>query len=310
MDVPDHTPVLMHEVIDLLAPKPGETVVDCTLGLGGHAGRLLQCVGVGGVVIGCDLDGANLDAVEARMKAERGSFETVHANFAELPAILRERELRADVVLADLGFASSQMDDPGRGLSFKANGPLDMRLDRTQGTTAADLVSTLSEADLADLIYRYGEDPFARRIARKLALARRVESIETTGALARLVREAYGPRARASRMDPATRTFMALRIAVNDELTSLERLLKEISQEANRLAAGGGQGRWLRRGARIGIISFHSLEDRRVKRTFAALEREGAGRRLTKKPVTASGAELSANPRARSAKLRAAVIAA
>ncbi|MFM9144136.1 MAG: 16S rRNA (cytosine(1402)-N(4))-methyltransferase [Phycisphaerales bacterium] len=223
----------------------------------------------------------------------------------------------ANAVLADLGFASTQMDDPLRGFSFQSDGPLDMRLDPTQGETAADLVARLPEAELADAIYQLGEDPFARRIARTLVERRTRAPLATTADLAAAVVAAYGPRARQSRMHPATRTFMALRILVNDELRALDHLLSAVERGARAVSAPGAAtagatpapATWLRPGARIAIIAFHSLEDRRVKHAFADWERAGLGTRLTRKPVGADESEIRANPRARSAKLRAFQIA-
>jgi len=217
---------------------------------------------------------------------------------------MRKVGARADVVLADLGFSSTQVDDASRGLSFQENGPLDMRLDQSRGPTAADLIRTLPERELADLIHRLGEEPLARRIARILAQQRRVESIDTTATLARLVREAYGSRARTSRIDPATRTFMALRIAVNDELNALRVFLEAIDREARRLASNGPGDGWLNSGARVGFISFHSLEDREVKQAFRSLVRDGLAEDRTRKVVVADDDEVASNPRARSAKLR------
>ena len=225
----------------------------------------------------------------------------LRANFADAPRRLAEQGLRADLVLADLGFSSNQMDDPARGLSFVRDAPLDMRLDRHAAVTAADLLAALSERQLADLIYQQGEDPLARKIARKLVQSRQIEPIRSTAQLARLVTEAYGPRARSSRMHPATRTFMALRIAVNDELGALRSLLDQISRGAEQVGSGG----WLNEGARVAIISFHSLEDRLVKHAFVDLTKRGLATALTKKPVGPLEHEVEANPRARSAKLRA-----
>jgi 16S rRNA (cytosine1402-N4)-methyltransferase len=209
----------------------------------------------------------------------------------------------ANAVLADLGFASTQVDDPSRGLAFSHDGPLDMRLDPTRGETAAQLVARLDERELADIIFHYGEDPFARRIAKNIAQTRARVPISTTGQLASLVRESYGARAAASRLHPATRTFMALRIAVNDELGALEGLVAAVRDAA--LAAASGSPTWLAAGARVAIMSFHSLEDRIVKRAFAQVIEAGWAESLTRKPVEASPAEVGANPRARSAKLRA-----
>jgi len=207
--------------------------------------------------------------------------------------------LRADRVLADLGFASNQMDDPGRGFSFQAEGPLDMRLDPTQGETGAQLLARMNEREIADAIFELGEDPFSRRIARSIVARRGREGMETTADLVAAVRAAYGTKAHASRMHPATRTFMALRILVNDELGALRGLLDSVAR-----GAGPAPG-WLAPGARVGVISFHSLEDRLVKHAFAELEQGGRATRLTRKPVEASEAEVQANPRARSAKFRA-----
>jgi 16S rRNA (cytosine1402-N4)-methyltransferase len=292
--------------MELLAPRPGETALDCTLGRGGHAVLLAEAVRAGdpastGTVVGVDLDRANLEHAQQRVDATGVRFVAVRDSFVRAPLHLRRRELRADVVLADLGVSSTQLDDPERGFSFTRPGPLDMRMDRRQAVTAADLLARLDERELADLIYRYGEDPMARTIARKLVQARDVEPIQTTTQLASLVVDAYGRRARASRMHPATRTFMALRIAVNEELTALQSLLEQVAEAA----AGTDRGGWLSAAARVAIISFHSLEDRLVKRAFADLARRGLADLLTRSPVRASEDETRENPRARSAKLRA-----
>ncbi len=304
--VPDpsgHAPVLLQPVADLLAPQPGQTMADLTAGRGGHAALLAQRVAPGGRLLLVDRDLANLAYAQQRVEATPNvQVSAFHGNFASLPRILGNLGWQADGLLADLGFASTQVDDPARGLSFQHPGPLDMRLDPTHGETAAQLLARLPEAELADLIFHWGEDPFARRIARAIVEARQRAPIQTTQDLAQVVRQAYGARARQSRLNPATRTFMALRIRVNDELGSLEGLLEAVSQAARSVAAG--RISWLRPGARVAIISFHSLEDRLVKHTFADLERAGAGERLTRKPVEADGQEHAANPRARSAKLR------
>jgi 16S rRNA (cytosine1402-N4)-methyltransferase len=306
VDASAHVPVLPAETLTALAPQPGEVAVDLTVGAGGHAALLAAAVGPRGTLVGLDLDAASLEAARVRLAAlpDPPRVTLVRAGFAEAPHVLAGLGLRAGAVLADLGFSSAQMDDPQRGFSFGADGPLDMRYDRDGPVTAADLVARLSEREIADLVFRLGEDPFARRIARAVASARRAEPIRTTAQLARIVRQAYGARARASRMHPATRTFMALRIAVNGEIESLEALLEHVAAGAREAPAGG----WLAPGARVAIISFHSLEDRMVKHAFAACEREGLARRLTRRPVTAGPGEIAANPRARSAKLRALVI--
>ncbi len=298
---PEHRAVLAAETLALLDPRPGETALDLTAGCGGHSAALADRVGPRGLVIGFDVDPEALVRAAARVRAEGGVFEAVHANFIEAPRHLEATGRHADVVLGDLGFSSAQMDDPGRGFSFRLDGPLDMRYDRGRGASAEELLARLSEPELAELIARYGEDPFARRIARKLGQARGREPIRSTAQLARLVVEAYGPRARSSRMHPATRTFMALRIAVNEELTALGTLLEHVQ----RGAATAGRSGWLSRGARMAIISFHSLEDRMVKRAFADLAACGLASRLTKRPVVAGEDEVRSNPRSRSARLRA-----
>lgn len=300
MDDPGHIPVLAREVMDLLAPQPGEVVVDATLGRGGHAVLMAQAIGPSGHLLGFDLDASNLAFATARLEGATARISRVHGSFERVADELNSRGLTADVFLADLGYASNQVDDPQRGFSFRHDGPLDMRLDPSGPLTAADLVAQSSEADLADLIYQFGEEPLARRIARKLVQKRGIQPIQSTAELARLVIEAYGRRARTSRMHPATRTFMALRIAVNDELGALTRLLDSIT----RCAEQPPEQRWLAAGARVGIISFHSLEDRLVKRTFADLTARSLASSLTKKPRIASDEEARHNPRARSAKLR------
>ena len=299
-----HIPVLPNEIMALLAPKPGEVVLDCTTGMGGHALLLSEAVGKDGTVIGLDLDSAALAAAERRLAAAPARFIPISAGFDSAPALLGQLGLQADAMIADLGFGSHQMDDPDRGFSFSAEGPLDMRFDRSKRVTAADLLTRLSERELADLIYKYGEEPLSRKIARKLAEARRREPIRTTAQLARLVEEAYGPRASRSRRHPATRTFMALRIAVNDELEALQALLDAMASAAEAVGRND-ESAWLARGARIAVISFHSLEDRLVKHAFADLAQRDLARKLTRKPVTASDEECERNPRARSAKLRA-----
>jgi 16S rRNA (cytosine1402-N4)-methyltransferase len=233
----------------------------------------------------------------------------VHANFAEAPRRLAEAGLRADVVLADLGFASNQVDDAARGLSFSRDGPLDMRLDPAAPCSAADLVASASAAELERVIRDYGEERFARAVARRIVEARRGAPILTTGRLAEIVRSAVPPSPpRVGRggggIDPATRTFQALRIAVNDELGNLSALLDAVERAAQALRRGDGAS-WLAPGAAVGIIAFHSLEDRPVKRAFARLVAAGLAEELTSGPVTAGEEECRANPRARSAKFRA-----
>ncbi len=288
--VPRHVPVLPAEVLELLAPAPGQTIVDATVGAGGHARLLAERLGPDGRLIGIDQDAAMLAL--ARPRLEGLNVTLMQAGFDQLREVLDHLGIAAvDGVLADLGVCSDQLDDPQRGLSFQQPGPLDMRLDPTTGEPASALLRRLGERELADLIYQYGEERFSRRIARKIVEARQREPLETTEQLAELVRRCVPrPKGRRAAIDPATRTFQALRIAVNDELGALERLL----------AALPG---CLKPEGRAAVISFHSLEDRRVKHAFADRQLWDV---LTRKPVQAQEEEMQRNPRARSAKLRAA----
>ena len=290
---PRHVPVLAGEVLALLGPRPGEVFVDATVGAGGHARLLAERLVPAGRLVALDRDPAMLEL--ARPRLDGLPVTLVHAGFDRLRAVLTDLGLdQVDGVLADLGFCSDQMDDPRRGLSFSRAGPLDMRLDPGEGETAADLVNRLNERDLADLIYQYGEERFSRRIARRIVEVRRHGKLETTEQLADLVRRCVphgrGKGRRHPPIDPATRVFQALRIAVNDELGALDRLLASLPG-------------CVRPGGRVAIISFHSLEDRRVKQAFR--ERD-VWEVLTRKPLQASEEETRSNPRARSAKLRAA----
>jgi len=323
-----HIPVLVAPILELLAPQPGQTIVDLTAGRGGHALAIARLLGPDGTIVGVDLDADNLAFAERRVTTEcRCRFVPIHGAFSSAPRQLADLGLSAHAVLADLGFASTQIEDPERGLSFSVEGPLDMRFDRSGGEvgsrTAADLLATLPEREITEMLRHLSEEPFAARIAR--AIVRRRDSgspIETTTQLATLVSEVYGPRAARSRLHPATRTFMALRIAVNDELNRLSALLEAISEAAEAAARGvmvddsstdaadrldrvNSSSPWLRPAARVAIISFHSLEDRLVKHAFLALERHGIAERLARKPIIASDAEVASNPRSRSAKLRA-----
>ncbi len=298
-----HAPVLLAETISALDPKPGQTLVDCTAGLGGHSAAIGSKLGARGRVVLVDLDPGNLERAKAHVSGMDDAPEVIawQGSFAQAPQMLAERGIRADLVLADLGFASTQVDDPARGFSFRGDGPLDMRLDPSAPITCAELVNTLDEADLAKIIFEFGEERFARRVARKLVEAREAGPIQTTSQLAGIVRRAV-PKAPNQRIDPATRTFQGLRIAVNDELGALEGLLGSIDREAGR---HGDDRTWLGPIARIAIISFHSLEDRPVKRCFKRLTDAGHAERVGRSPTTASEAECDANRRSRSAKLRA-----
>jgi 16S rRNA (cytosine1402-N4)-methyltransferase len=303
MTSPAHIPVLISHVLRLLAPKPGDCYVDATAGLGGHASELAKAVGSQGTVILNDLDAGNLAMARSAVEATGfgGTIHTLHGNFAQIPYSLETRGLFASCLLADFGFASPQVDTPARGFSFRHDGPLDMRMDNSRGTTAAELVASLPEHELSRMIEEFGEDRSARRIAKKLVQARSVAPILTTTRLAELVRGVVGPYA--GGIDPATKTFQALRIAVNDEIGSIGALLAAVTADAQ-LVLAGRKSNWLTKGSRIGCITFHSLEDRPVKRAFAELIKAGATD-LSDGIVQADDEERDRNPRARSAKLRA-----
>ena len=289
-----HVPVLRAEVVELLKPKGRGVLLDCTVGLGGHAEALLAAGGSEACLIGMDIDETGLRLAGRRLERFSHRVRLFHANFAQADEVLAEAGIAAvDLVLADLGVASSQLDDPDRGFRFSASGPLDMRLDRREKRTAAELVNGLGEKELADLIYTYGQERYSRRIARAIVRARQSGRLSDTVELGEIVRRAIpAPAGRTRRgVDPATRTFQALRIAVNDELRNLERLLAVLP----RVVAVGGV---------VGIISFHSLEDRPVKRAFSDLAGTGKWQRLNKKPLAASAKEIAENPRSRSGKLR------
>jgi len=299
--------VLLGEILDVLKPRTGQVYVDLTAGRGGHAAAVAGLLGSTGKVALFDLDADNLDYAAKRVGEALGSQPaTVHGSFVSVGRELDARGLKADLLLADLGFASTQVDDAARGLSFMRDGPLDMRLDPRSGMTAAEFLANSPERELAEVIDRYGEEPLARRIASKIAAARAVAPIKTTAQLADLVREAYGSRAHASRMHPATKTFQALRIAVNDEMGALGALLDSIRRAAERTR--DGRPSWLAPQARIAIIGFHSLEDRMVKQAFAEMRKSGLASELTSGALVCSESEAAANPRARSAKLRAVMV--
>jgi 16S rRNA (cytosine1402-N4)-methyltransferase len=281
-----HVSVLPREVLRWLDPRPGQVIADCTTGVGGHSRLIAERVAPDGRVISLDQDASMLDLARPRLAGLPVTL--VHAPFDQLPRVLREQGIeRLDGVLADLGVCSDQLDAAGRGFSFGQEGPLDMRMNREDTETAAEMIHRLSERDLADVIWRYGEERFSRRIAKRVVEERKKARIETTTRLAEIVRRCV-PRGKG--IDPATRTFQALRIAVNDEMGALERLLEELPHV-------------LKPGGVAVLISFHSLEDRPVKRLFRDHD---TWDELTRKPVTAADDEAAANPRSRSAKLRAA----
>jgi 16S rRNA (cytosine1402-N4)-methyltransferase len=285
-----HVPVMPVEVLEYLAPAPGQVLVDATVGAGGHSHLLAERVRPAGRVIGLDQDAAMLDL--ARSRLDGLPVALVAANFDQLRSVLDEQGISAvDGVLADLGLCSDQLDLPERGFSFQQPGPLDMRMDPERGEPASGLLRRLSERDLANLFWQYGEERFSRRIARKIVEARRREPLVRTDQLAELVRHCVPrPRGRGPTIDPATRVFQALRIAVNDELGALDHFLPALP-------------RCVKPGGRALVISFHSLEDRRVKQAFRDKQHWEV---LTPKPLQAREEEVRNNPRARSAKLRAA----
>ncbi len=289
-----HEPVMAAEVVTLLDPGRRGLFVDCTVGGGGHARALLA--GGAGRVLGLDRDAEALPTAAEGLREWSDRVELAHADFRQFEAVLAERGID-DIdggALADLGFSTLQLDGEGRGFSFRRDEPLDMRMDRSDGPTAAEVLGDASERELADVLFRFGEERHARRIARALVASRNRAPVTTTGQLAAVVRRSV-PRPRKWRIDPATRTFQALRIWVNRELDGLEAFL-------------GAVCRRLRTGARLAVLTFHSLEDRIVKHTLRDLERSGAValRVLTKRPLRPSPGEVARNPRARSAKLRAA----
>jgi 16S rRNA (cytosine1402-N4)-methyltransferase len=284
---------MVDEVREHLAPARGGLFVDCTVGLGGHARMLLESGA--SRLVGIDRDPAALVIAQEELASFGDRVELVHGDFRDIARIFDSRGVTAvGGVLADLGVSSMQLDAPGRGFSFRRDEPLDMRMDTSSGQTAAEAVADADERTLADVIYQFGEERHARRVARAIVAARQTAAIGTTGRLAEIVRRAI-PRRGYSRIDPATRTFQAIRIWVNSELDGLDRFL---TTAAERLDDGG----------RMAVITFHSLEDRVVKHTLRSLQMDAA-RRLTvrtRKPVVPTEAEIALNPRARSAKLRAA----
>ncbi|PYT10633.1 MAG: 16S rRNA (cytosine(1402)-N(4))-methyltransferase [Acidobacteria bacterium] len=303
-----HRPVLLREALDALACRAGGLWVDGTAGAGGHAEAILHATAPAGRLVAIDRDADAVEAARRRLEAFGERAILRHADFRQLPLLLDEIGARTvSGILLDLGISSLQLDDPGRGFSFREDGPLDMRMDRSQTATAADLVNTLPEDRLASILKDFGEEPRARPIARAIVRARGQAPIRTTRSLADLVASVL-PRRGPVRIHPATRAFQALRIAVNDELEGLSRLLE---QAVGRLEPGG----------RIVVIAFHSLEDRLVKRTLRGLTRRcvcprdlpvcacgrpGLVRLITSRPVRPSASEVRDNPRSRSARLRAA----
>lgn len=294
-----HIPVLLHEVVEVLGPKPGAFIIDGTVGGGGHARALIQRLEPGGSLLGVDRDAVavnNLASLASEFPAMRKVIIR-RASYSQLPELLKELDLpKADGLLLDLGISSDQLDGEekgfaGRGFSFRRDEELDMRFD-TGGTPVHELLRELSAERLEEVIAEYGEERYARAIARAIKSASVIAPIMTTGRLAQVISGAVPSGYEHGRIHPATRTFQALRICANGELDHLKSMLSSLSGV-------------VKPGGRVAIISFHSLEDRIVKDSFKELERQKAVKLLTKKPIVASGQELFANPRSRSAKLRA-----
>lgn len=286
-----HVSVMPEETLEWLAPQAGQTVFDGTLGGGGHTRLLAERVGMTGQVVSGDQDPVAIE--RARHELASLPVTLVQANFCDLEHIAAEAGVdKFDGALLDLGLSSDQLADRERGFSYEADGELDLRFNPDEGEPAWRMLEHMSAEEIADIIYHYGEERFSRRIARRIVERRRESPVRTAAELAELVRRCV-PRSRGHQIDPATRTFQALRIAVNQELKSLEIALRDLPH-------------WIRPGGRVVIISFHSLEDRIVKQAFRDDARYTV---LTKKPLRPSDAEAARNPRSRSAKLRAAMIA-
>lgn len=309
-----HVPVLADAVIEQLELAPDSIVVDATIGLGGHSARILEKLGKSGLLIGLDVDDRNLAASRERLAAWGDQVRLFRRNFSELRAVLTEQEIPGvHGIVADLGVSSSQLDDAGRGLSFMEDGPLDMRLDDRLAKTASDLVNALTETELSDLFWLNSQERFSRRIAKRICQVRRDARIRRTSELAKIVCSAIGvdPHSRKSRIHPATRVFQSLRMAVNHELQNLETMLQQVPScllppQGSSGSNGTSTNAACPNGGRVAIISFHSLEDGLVKRSFRQHDAEGRLKICTKKPITPEADEMATNPRARSAKLRVA----
>ncbi len=302
----EHRPVLLQEVLEVLSPQEGEIAVDCTTGWAGHSVELLQRIGPRGHLLGLDFDAENLPRARERLLQVGESFSLHHSNFAALPSILAEQKIdQVDMILADLGMSSMQVDDAERGFSYVREGPLDMRMDRSRGRSAAQLLATIGEEELRQALEELGDEPEAARFAAAIVAARQRAPIERTTQLARLLLEVsqpgqadprwrLHPRPGKWQTHPAARTFQVLRILVNRELNNLEQLLRVAPS-------------CLRPRGRLAIISFHSGEDRRVKQALRQGEQRGEYGRIAAEPLRAGYEERQSNPRARSAKLRWAI---
>jgi 16S rRNA (cytosine1402-N4)-methyltransferase len=290
----EHIPVLAETLVEQIKLPQDAVMVDATVGHGGHSEMFGRTLGPEGVLVGLDIDKGSIQRAQVKLKGLKCRVILLNASFAQIGEQVHKQGIeKVDFILADLGICSAQLADIEMGLSFQANMPLDMRIDKRLTTTAADIINYTDEKTLADLIYKFGEDRASRRIARFIIEYRRNQPITTTGQLAAIVCRALGQTAqkRKSKIHPATRTFQALRIAVNQELENLGKLLEAAVD-------------LLKKNGRTAIISFHSLEDRLVKNNFRENERQGIYRIITKKPIVPTAKEIADNPRARSAKLR------
>ena len=289
-----HTPVMLREVLDYLDLRPGKIIVDATLGTGGHAQEILKRISPGGKLIGIDRDTDSLKVAQEKLRDSSALCKFVHANFMEIDSVLEEAGVeKIDGVLFDLGISSFQLDDPERGFSFQQEGPLDMRLDRDSYISAYDLINNLNEEEISSLLWNFGQERWHNRIAHLVVEEREKHPIATTRELSDIVVRATPYKYRHYRIHPATRTFQAVRIAVNRELENLEIAL---SKAVNILCPKG----------RICVISFHSLEDRVVKFKFKGCAAEGKVKIITPKPLVPSQGEVETNPSSRSSKLRVA----
>lgn len=289
-----HRPVMLNEVLKVLAPRPGQVVVDCTLGLGGHSAELLRAITPGGRLLALEFDERSIAIARDHLDRVGGQYSIHQGNFAGLQKILSAEGMRADGILADLGVSSPQLDDPARGFSYKFDGPLDMRMNPTRGRPASELVNQMSERELSEALLEYGDETDSAKIAKLIVERRREKPIQTTRELMEIVCEARDftvQRAFGAKLHPATRTFQALRIITNREMANLENLLRVLPECLNP-------------GGRACIISFHSGEDRRVKAAFRAGLQSGVYEDISDDPILPDVQEVATNPRSRSAKLR------
>ncbi len=289
-----HVPVMHQEVMEFLNPSAGGCFLDCTLGMAGHASSIIEKIGATGHLIGLDRDERSLELAREKLAGFRGRLDLVHSDFRDFDGVLKRLGVEAvDGMLFDLGISSFQLDNPQRGFSFRLEGPLDMRMDQNGFISAYDLVNTLTEEELAKIIFNFGEERFSRRIARAITQHRTRKPIETTQELEEIIFKSVPVSYRRQKIHPATRTFQAIRIAVNRELESLKIALDKCTD-------------YLKVGGRVGVIAFHSLEDRIVKEKFKALSKDKKISLVFKKPLRPGDEETQFNSRARSARLRVA----